>query len=615
MRLKKNKYINIYIYILIIYSLACGLMSYSIGNNNFIYAIGQINYYDNNLFTKNTYLSNGVISPRFFLNFVFKIGMMLDGGNWEKVVLFIIYAGLLIFSIAVVKIADNIQTTNKFVITVILGLFFVSNAANQVGYFSTFESDSVGMSTAYFISLLGIAFALNKQYNWSYIIIAISNLVHIHEGIYGFAIITILVFIECICERKIEIKKYWAIFIYILTALVSVLPNLLTDSLEGLTQSEFVEIYANERHALHLVPSTWNTDWTIQSCLFIIIAATIKYMYEKSKNGRIERKLKLEIILFPVTWILALIIMIVGTEVLGSVTITTLFISKYFKYMGVIAYVWIISVIANLLEDKKYLIGYGLAGFTMIMRSLGYKEVFWTLILVVLIYFGYKSEKDFFKNRNENLEKLLGLTLYFAIFLIYGISYSIPFLLVLVSLYIMLTIHYLKCNIKKNIYNIIMMISLLFVVVGGLYGDIYQVKDGKMQIKSATDFVIANCGEDIYEVSTELRKSTDEEEIIIGDSKDEDLLNLQVISRRNVYASEGTPPSIKKTMAEWWDRCKKAEDLFENDIEYIVDLMKTNDIKYLLVDAENYNKIDESNEFQVFIQCEGNSCRVYKLQK
>ena len=88
--------------------------------DNLIYAVGQINAFDHNLFKGNIYLAEGVISPRYISDFIFSIIMHLNGGNWAEVTLLWVYTGTIVQSLAIANIANRINKDNQIIISAIL---------------------------------------------------------------------------------------------------------------------------------------------------------------------------------------------------------------------------------------------------------------------------------------------------------------------------------------------------------------------------------------------------------------------------------------------------------------------------------------------------------------
>lgn len=73
----------------------------------------------------------------------------------------------------------------------------------------------------YFICCVGG----EKNYNIAFILVSLATCLHIHEGIYGFGTIFIILVSETIYKRKIELRNVWTIFISIIVIFSVALSN------------------------------------------------------------------------------------------------------------------------------------------------------------------------------------------------------------------------------------------------------------------------------------------------------------------------------------------------------------------------------------------------------
>lgn len=157
-------------------------------------------------------------------------------------------------------------------------------------------------------------------------------------------------------------------------------------------------------------------------------------------------------------------------------------------------------------------------------------------------------------------------------------------------------------------------ISMLLLCTS-MYGKIYYFNDdGQIVYETGNNFLISAMGADLANLAENFRDSTLNSENFIADPDDKNGAGwFQIVSQRNCYVIYKVIPSSKSTVKEWYDRYMETQNIFEKDIGDIINIMSKREIDYILVNKENFEKIDSSNQFSVYLKCETDSYRIYRL--
>lgn len=588
-------------------------MEKSINANNLIYAIGHIHEYDHTIFQNNIFMATGAVSPRLILDKIFAFFMKLNGGKWERVAVIYIYMGMIVLAVAIILMAKNINAEKGVYLSIIAAVMFISNACQQVD-FTLFELSSIGMGMGFAFVTLAIACVIGKtkNYNVAWILIGIAAFMHIHEGIYGFVVILILLLVQTIHEKKLCVRDNIAFAVCVACLLIVTIPNMLTDA-QNISNEEFVNIYAYFRHPHHLVPSTWGVDGVMKSFMMFAFPAFIRGFYLLWSSAYKELKeFVLEVTLFTIAWIGTYIIFYAGIELLKIPAIAMLFPCKFFKYVGLMGIIWYLKTIADLFREKRNILSLAIIAFALSAKVMGSRAVLLCVLLLIWLYYSKQYKFDETKNKDFWLLLLMGSGTLYVILKYAEISLETKIVLLLIALVIISASCIKKSQLR--IFKGIIPILVVGIVVVSLYGDVYDFSDGRIQFKGSHDFLIESCGQDIYDLAIEFKKETGNEDEFLANPDDTKGAGwFQIISNRNCYVLWKVIPSSKAMMEEWYNRYQVSANLFGKSTYEIAQLMRETDIRFLLVDSGHYDLIESDDSFVPLFFCENDSYRIYQL--
>lgn len=333
-------------------------ISKDLSADNLIYVIGDIQTYNHSLFNGNVYMGEGVISPRYILDAIFNVIMHANGGDWAGAALVLVYFGTIIQSLGIANFARRINRNYQIAISAIFTCL-IAYCDNYLAEFSLIALTSTSIGIALAFSILSISFLIGDHRNylvaWIFAVCAI--VCHIHEGIYCCAVIFLFAAIDCIIQKKILFKENKSIIIAVIALLAVVLSSMLTDHMD-ISNSEFVYIYSNFRTPHHLVLSAWGID-SIYKTIWIDICLLLLCIAERNnaKFPRVKQYLY-EAIALVSAWIATVLLMYVFTEIKPIAFVSTLYLSKSFKYVLLIALIWIVNSSIELRNQGNYLSSY-----------------------------------------------------------------------------------------------------------------------------------------------------------------------------------------------------------------------------------------------------------------
>lgn len=122
-------------------------------------------------------------------------------------------------------------------------------------------------------------------------------------------------------------------------------------------------------------------------------------------------------------------------------------------------------------------------------------------------------------------------------------------------------------------------------------------------------------GDELYDLAEAFRNQTDVMDSFLADpDATQDTGWFQVVCQRNCYVVQKVIPSSRCMVGEWYDRYMETSEFDEKTGEDIENIMNANEIEYVLVNADNYSKLDETDSFSVFMNSISDAFRIYKIK-
>ncbi len=180
----KKKYLLCFIGVMIYYFQG---ISTALNENNTIYALEQINRYDQNIFADNIAVYVDGVSARFFMNWVVSFCMKFSNGSWVGAAVPLIYFGCVILAVATVEMVFHISEKYRELLVIFLAVLLRKNVNTGFPGWGSFEMASLGMGIGFAFAMLAAAQVVGRKQNWTgaWLFLSIATLCHIHEGMWG----------------------------------------------------------------------------------------------------------------------------------------------------------------------------------------------------------------------------------------------------------------------------------------------------------------------------------------------------------------------------------------------------------------------------------------------
>lgn len=588
--------------------------------DNLIYAIGSIHAYDSTLFNGNIYMGEGVISPRYIVDAIFNVFMHVNGGDWAGAALIWIYFGAIIQSLGIANIARRVNENRQIVISAIFTCL-IAYCNNFLAGFDLIALSSASLGVALGFSFLSISFLVGNKRNYlmAWVFAACAIICHIHEGIYCCAVIFLFAAVDSIIQKSFQFKENKAIIIAVIAFIITILPSMLTDHM-NISDSEFVYIYSYFRHPHHLVPSAWGirsiikTIW-IDACLLLLCVA------ERYTAKSIKAKQYLyEAIALVSAWIAAFLLMYVFTEIKPLALVSTVFLSKSFKYVLLIALIWIINSSFELRDRGMYVSSYLFIYLSLFLSA--YRSVV-LVVLVALVLpifvFMLMQAENHLRAQNKTLipSRILPFTdMLFFVLIVYLKREVLGFSRGIIVVLVFFAIAVISYSSKKKFfgYKSLCVTACICMVMLSLVERTIIFENGAISFISGEKSIKESIGDDLFSLAEDFRAATDPTiEFLANPDDTENTGWFQVVSQRNCYVIYKVIPSSKATIEEWYERYMQARSFDNKSGTDIEALMDSSGLDYILINADNYYKLEETGDFSVFLNSPKDTFRVYRL--
>jgi hypothetical protein len=588
--------------------------------DNFCYAVEEIHAYDNAIYQNNINVVSSDNSPRFFANHFMSMLMGVFGGNWNSSALLLILINYLLYAVAFTMIINRIFKKNFIFGAMLISFSTMYAELISLGFDINYAAD-VFMGTAVPLAMIAIALVIGDSPKWNtaWIILALSEFMHVHEGIWAGSVVGLLWISACIADRKINWKQIKSLPIYICSVLLVVFPSLLNT--ESVDDKMFNYIYAYIRTPHHLLPSRWGLDTILLSCAMNFLALYMLYdSYRRTKDKKLK-KACWGIAILSCWWIVLVVVQYISVEVISLSFITTMYLPKCFKYITwMVSLVYAKYAITDICE-KRYMQGLCLAGLLIVpaFYLLWVKYItFGIYIALMIFYVACKKmdlDKKIFKDKNDYLLKIISYVIIVAAISV-RLCIELGVNKTLLTIPVFITVGYIlfiKSKIKvQKLANVLLVVSLVLSIICTSAGAIYSIDGNEIKLISGDEYVRNAVGEDLYELAKEFENLTDLNDMFLADPDSAAANGFQLVSHRSCYAIYKNTPSNKNVVIEWYERIENVRKMTTCTAKELKELMNDIDVNYVLVDKECFNMMDESELFSVVVK--NGEYAVYKIR-
>lgn len=543
-------------------------MGSSINLNNFVYGLEHIATYNRDLFLNNPSIGDLDNSPRSFSNNLMSFLMTIfSDGQWAEAAILILRINYLLYAIAGTYIAFSMTSQYKLISTPFIMICLLFNPLVRIAGFPINSAFNLFLGTAFPISVMGLTSGIkNRHWSSCWILLSLSTILHVHEGLWAGCIIGIIWIVDCILAKKILFKNLKFFPIYIFSMLWVILPSLFQST--PIDNEEFVSIYAFWRTPHHLILSNWGYDAIKNYILMITIPFILCVMVDKFYS----RRTLISMFLLMLA-ILALMLEYVATVLFPNATLVSMYIPKIFKYIQLYFSLLYLSIGWSCIGRKKYLIG-----------------TFSIIVPIVTSRSSIVSKESILSFFNKNNVTSLLFT----------------YFLCLISFYIIRKVSKLKIVPLSLLATYLLCLSFYTMV-----NKFFVIDDTGISYVSGATLLKNTVGENIWNISLEFKELTSSNDIFLANPTSGDTGEIQLLSQRNCYVVKKNTPSDKAAIFDWYEKIQIANTIKALPANTIADLMVDLELKYILVTKEYFDDYNNSNAFELFCGNEGLS--FYKL--
>lgn len=328
-----------------------------------------------------------------------------------------------------------------------------------------------------------------------------------------------------------------------------------------------------------------------------------------------------------------MLLMYAFTEIKPIAFVSTLYLSKSFKYVLLIALIWSVNSSIELRNQGNYLSSYMFIYIAFLASACELKQVFIMSIFVFLLM----QAEDYLRTQNKILifgKMLPFIDVSFFLFMLCmkreALGIDIGFLIKpilskgsgigqgFVVVWVFFAVAAITYAMKKKFrgYKDLCVIVCVCMIMLSFLGRIVVYENGSISLISGEKALKASFGDDLFALAESFREATNPATEFLANP--DDTINagwFQVVSQRNCYVLLKVIPSSKSTVDDWYDRYMQTSSFDDKSGTDIEAIMNSFGLNYILINADNYVKLEETGDFSVFMSSPADTFRVYKLNE
>ena len=172
---------------------------------------------------------------------------------------------------------------------------------------------------------------------------------------------------------------------------------------------------------------------------------------------------------------------------------------------------------------------------------------------------------------------------------------------------------YIK-NIKiKSIILTIVLILFISAFYNSMKGKVFNVTKDGYQCISGLEYAQKATDLELYELAIQFKNITNLDEGFLADPYAVYPNYFQLFSERNCYVLYKNTPSQKHLVIEWYEKIEKVKNVSEVSAERLKELLKDINLKYILISADKFDVVKDSQYFDEIIK--NNKYGIFRLKE
>lgn len=569
-----------------------------LNEDNYNYAVEEIHAYDSSLYAENLCTQQAGYSPRLYANMMMSLLMKCTKGNWPDAALLLIRVNFILYAAAAAFFACRCSQRRKILTGCMVTAVCMRGSLVSLGFNLNGAAD-VFLGTAIPLAFISIGCVAGEKQHWdaAWIFLALSEFMHVHEGIWAGAVLGMIFAAVTITDHKISWKALRLLPVYIASVLLVVLPSLMHS---GKTDDTlFHQVYLN-RTSHHLLLSDWGSMKIIMSALMLSGALYIlarEYAASKKRRG-----IKIQVtgcVLLLILWTFLLAAEYLFTSVIPSAAVITMYIPKVFKYITFLGTLVYLKYGIRYVSERKYIQGLSLILIPMNLSDYGERQPETVYVIFVILAvisaaceWFHLDSRIFRKSQKEPVFVLVCVTALSAALGIFGESAFRKETGLIMAAVLLADVTAEEIITEKAAVTAALCSSVLAVMIS----------TQGMRSVTGTEYVKNAAGAAVYDLAVQFKNSTDRDAVFLSDPFSSYSNGFQLVSQRTCYVIYKNVPSSKSSVIEWNRRIKETENMRNIPPDELKSLMQNTAADYVLVLSEKFESMEASGSFQPVVK-------------
>lgn len=593
----------------------------SLDPDNYNYAVEEIHEYDKSVYASNISIEGSEYSPRLFANRFMAFLMRIKHGNWNDAALLLIRSNYLLYAVAIAFISIKLFQTYDLLQVLFLATITMSGALISLA-FEMNDAQDVFLGTAIPFALLAIACTIGERQDWNaaWLFLTVSELMHVHEGIWGGCIVGLIWLGVVLDERKIRWNTLLLLPVYLLSVALVVSPSL-KHAVE-VDEALFTQVYAVIRTPHHLLVSSWGPGKVITAG-FMIAGAVFVSGREVQHGGVIKKHTFYAMILMFAFWLLVLLIEYHAVELQPNSTIVTMYLPKALKYITYIAALTYLKLGFVYISRRCYIRGACLLLIVTTPYS-GFLSVSAThcqlLFYILIVIYGISDSLDLetrlfsstigWQREKQAVRLVCAVLLLGKCLLQYGLIKTGKVFAVLV--FISLCVSLQRVIKQKHISKAVLVFLGIMILVYNAEALFYVRSGYRLEYLSGDEYAARSVGDNVYDLAKDFERVSDKNSVYLAEPYDREANGFQLISKRSCYRLYKNMPSNKANVILWYQDIQMLKGLQEKSVDEIIDIMTERKIDYILISEKKMEELSNNSKFEEIVK--NKALGVYKLK-
>ena len=590
-----------------------------LNEDNCNYAIEEIHHFNNKIFNENINTIGNEFSPRYYANSIISYFMRFFDLNWFESSFIFIKINYVLYALVATVASIKFFKKNRALASLLISLYLMIRWPLLSVAFELNYAFDIFLGTAIPLSYLGLISVLGKNKYWEigWILILVATFLHIHEGFWGAFLLGVIWLATCFSDKKINFKVLVYIIIYLLFLILLIAPTLKNSKyIDG---NYFSQIYVYMRLPHHLLLSFIGKERIIKGTLLLFFINFILLLeLLKCKKNKSNKQAVLNIYFFSIAYILMYGTHYISTEILKIPFIITMYIPKVFKFFVFMSILTYIILGLRRLGRGKILRGTIFLIIPLIL-DMSTSNTTYSILLIFLLSFLILEKKNlnlfFFKNKH--LKIIINIFIYLLVFFLIYKKYfylydQLKFLYIGILIFEFISPYIKNIKIKKITFFVVF-ILLTISFFNSMKGKFYNVTEEGYQCISGLEYAQKATDLELYELAIQFKNITNLDEGFLADPYAVYPNYFQLFSERNCYVLYKNTPSQKHLVIEWYEKIEKVKNVSEVSAERLKELLKDINLKYILISADKFDVVKDSQYFDEIIK--NNKYGIFRLKE